>query len=89
MGRIIEKRLRLRRHYGNDIIYPKTLASLVITKDGDTVEEAIETIPDSDDYIPADALVTSVTASSTDKQVPSAKCMYTAIGNIESLLAAI
>ena len=41
MGRIIEKRLRLRRRSSNDIIYPKTLASLVMTRDGKTVEEAL------------------------------------------------
>lgn len=34
-------------------------------------------------------LVTSVSASSTDSQYPSAKCLYDMVGNIESLLAAI
>ena len=33
--------------------------------------------------------VTSISASSTDTQYPSAKCMYDIIGNVESLLAAI
>lgn len=31
-------------------------------------------------------IVTSISSSSTDSQVPSAKCMYTAIGNVESVL---
>ena len=34
-------------------------------------------------------LVTSVSASSTDSQYPSAKCVYDLIGNVETLLAAI
>lgn len=33
--------------------------------------------------------VTSISASSTDAQYPSAKCLYTIVGNIEALLAAI
>lgn len=33
--------------------------------------------------------VTSVSSSSTDNQVPTAKCLYTMVGNIESLLAAL
>ena len=35
------------------------------------------------------ALVTSVSASSTDTQVPSAKCLYDLVGNVETLLASI
>ena len=31
-------------------------------------------------------LVTSISSSSTDTQYPSAKCVYDAIGNIESLI---
>lgn len=34
-------------------------------------------------------LVTSISSASTDDQYPSAKCMYDAIGDIETLLAAI
>ena len=34
-------------------------------------------------------LVKSISSSSTDKQYPSAKCMYTEIGNIENLLSQI
>lgn len=33
--------------------------------------------------------VTSISASSTDTQYPSAKCLYTIVGNIETLLAAL
>ena len=33
--------------------------------------------------------VTSLSASSTDTQYPSAKCVYDIVGNIETLLAAI
>lgn len=33
--------------------------------------------------------VTSLSASSTDTQYPSAKCVYDIIGNVESLLAAL
>lgn len=33
--------------------------------------------------------VTSISASSTDAQYPSAKCMYDIVGDIETLLAAI
>lgn len=33
--------------------------------------------------------VTSVSSSSTDTQYPTAKCLYTMVGNIETLLAAI
>lgn len=33
--------------------------------------------------------VTSLSASSTDTQYPSAKCVYDLIGDVESLLAAI
>lgn len=33
--------------------------------------------------------VTSVSSSSTDNQVPTAKCLYTMVGDIESLLAAL
>lgn len=33
--------------------------------------------------------VTSVSSSSTDNQVPTAKCLYTLVGDIESLLAAL
>ena len=33
--------------------------------------------------------VTSLSASSTDKQYPSAKCVYDTIGNVEALLAAL
>jgi len=47
MGRIFEKRLRLRRRNGTDVIYPETLASLVKTKDGKTVEEAMAGIAES------------------------------------------
>lgn len=35
------------------------------------------------------ALVTSVSASSTNSQVPSAKCLYDLVGNVETLLASI
>lgn len=34
-------------------------------------------------------LVTSLSASSTDAQYPSAKCVYDALGDIETLLAAL
>lgn len=34
-------------------------------------------------------IVTSISSSSTDSQVPSAKCMYTAIGDVESILATL
>lgn len=34
-------------------------------------------------------LVTSVNSSSSDTQYPSAKCIYTLIGNIETLLSNI
>lgn len=34
-------------------------------------------------------IVTSISSSSTDSQVPSAKCMYTAIGNVESILTTL
>ena len=33
--------------------------------------------------------VTSLSASSTDAQYPSAKCVYDMIGNVEALLAAL
>ena len=33
--------------------------------------------------------VTSLSASSTDTQYPSAKCVYDMIGNVEALLAAL
>lgn len=32
-------------------------------------------------------IVTSISSLSTDTQVPSAKCMYDIIGNVETLLA--
>ena len=32
-------------------------------------------------------IVTSISSSSTDAQVPSAKCMYDIIGDVETLLA--
>lgn len=35
------------------------------------------------------AIVTAITSSSTDSQVPSAKCVYDAIGDIETLLSQI
>lgn len=35
------------------------------------------------------ALVTSISAQSTDTQYPSAKCVYDLVGDIETLLAAI
>lgn len=31
-------------------------------------------------------VVTSISSSSTDAQVPSAKCVYTAIGDVETIL---
>ena len=34
-------------------------------------------------------LVTSISASSTDAQYPSAKCMYDIVGNIETLLQGV
>lgn len=34
-------------------------------------------------------LVTSISASSTDSQYPSAKCMWDVIGEVESLLSSI
>lgn len=34
-------------------------------------------------------IVTSISSSSTDSQVPSAKCMYTAIGDVESILTTL
>lgn len=37
----------------------------------------------------ASNLVTSLSASSTNAQYPSAKCVYDIIGNIETLLASI
>ena len=36
-----------------------------------------------------DNLVTTLSASSTDTQYPSAKCVYDLVGDIETLLAAI
>ena len=34
-------------------------------------------------------IVTSVSALSTDEEVPSAKCLYTMLGDVESILATI
>ena len=39
--------------------------------------------------IPGDALVTSISSSSTDSQVPSAKLMYDTIGDVESVLTTL
>ena len=36
-----------------------------------------------------DNLVTSISASSTDEQYPSAKCMYVIVGDIETLLQSV
>ena len=60
---------------------------------GDTLEE-VDEIPeepvDPEDLFEFSAnKVTSISASSTDTQYPSAKCVYTIVGNIETLLAAI
>ena len=33
--------------------------------------------------------VTSISSSSTDTQYPSAKCVYTIVGNIESILTTL
>lgn len=47
------------------------------------------TIPDVSGKENTSNKVTSLSSSSTDTQYPSAKCVYTLIGNLESLLAAI
>lgn len=41
------------------------------------------------DKVDTSAIVTSITSSSTDSQVPSAKAVYDSIGNIETLLSQI
>ena len=41
------------------------------------------------DKINTSAIVTSITSSSTDSQVPSAKAVYDVIGDIETLLSQI
>lgn len=43
----------------------------------------------TDTLYQAKALVTSISAQSTDTQYPSAKCVYDLVGDIETLLAAI
>lgn len=39
--------------------------------------------------ISSSSLVTSISSSSTNSQVPSARCIYNLIGNVETLLASI
>ena len=56
----------------------------------DNVDEIPEEPVDPEDLFEFSAnKVTSISASSTDTQYPSAKCVYTIVGNIETLLAAI
>lgn len=38
------------------------------------------------DFQSSDAIVTSISSSSTDQQIPSAKCVYTELSNIETRL---
>lgn len=56
--------------------------------------ESNNTVPLSVDgtsktLILSSAKVTSLSSSSTDNQIPSAKCVYDIVGNIETLLAAL
>ena len=57
---------------------PDASTLYLIDDDGESV--AYETVANK---------VTSISASSTNSQYPSAKCVYDLIGNIESLLAAL
>lgn len=43
-------------------------------------------IHDSDDYELKNNKVTSISSQSTDKEYPSAKCVYNIVGNIEAVL---
>lgn len=47
-----------------------------------SIELLKQNIPDID-------IVTALSAQSTDQEVPSAKCVYDMIGDVESLLEAI
>lgn len=46
-------------------------------------------VPYNIDVVETSAITTSISSSSTDAQVPSAKCLYDAIGDIETLLSQI
>lgn len=54
-------------------------------------QKAIKTYTDNkvSGYLPLTSVVTSISSSSTDSQVPTAKCMYDIVGDIETLLGAL
>lgn len=68
-------------HYLNGYIY---LADTWVEVDGEKAW-----VPYSDTVIIDADIVTSIDSQSTDEQVPSAKCVYDIVGNIESALQAI
>lgn len=57
------------------------------TESGNTVALSVDGI--SKTLILSSAKVTSISSSSTDNQIPSAKCVYDIVGDVETLLAAL
>ena len=68
-----------------------------VDKSGVHVENAMITITvdgsgvycEYNEYLPSSNIVTSVSASSTDSEVPSAKCVYDLLGNVTALIDAM
>ena len=57
------------------------------TEGGNTVQLSVNNVAKT--LILSSAKVTSISSASTDAQIPSAKCVYDIIGDIETLLAAL
>lgn len=73
----------------NTVVAQKvTLANVALSGNYDDLTNK-PTIPVLDNLQTTDNLVTSISASSTDTEYPSAKCVYDIVGDIETLLQSI
>lgn len=69
---------------GNEIYYPKINGKDTLTSNSTWAQNNLNF-----SLVETSAITTSVTSSSTDAQVPSAKAVYDIVGNIETLLSQI
>ena len=69
---------------GSEIYYPKINGKGILTNNSTWAENNYNF-----QLVETSAITTSVTSSSTDSQIPSAKAVYDAIGDIETLLSQI
>lgn len=89
-------RVRNRFYFGEKYTSGNTFSKFITKQpfhavDYNDYRELKETILGSDGKIPEDRIVkqTTLSSSSTDNQVPSAKCVYDLVGNVEALINAL